>query len=120
MIAYLKNLFGFKEESFLPIDLRMVFGTPRSGHWPKVRSEHLKKEPICQVCGSKDNLNVHHIQPYHLNPSLELDPDNLITLCEGPPVNCHILFGHFLKWVSFNPNVRVDCATFQKKIKDRP
>lgn len=44
-----------------------------------------KDEYTCQICGSVDNLNAHHIIPFAENYLLELDIDNTITLCD----NCH-------------------------------
>src|SRR5262249_5614140 len=93
---------------------------PRSSKWPKVRNAHLKKQPICQVCGGREHLQVHHRKPYHLHPSLELVDSNLITLCENPSSNCHFLFGHLRNWKAFNPNVSRDAAKWRKKIKNRP
>ena len=39
----------------------------------------------CQVCDSVKELNVHHIKQYKDYPSLRLDRDNGITVCES----CH-------------------------------
>jgi 5-methylcytosine-specific restriction protein A len=90
----------------------------RSGEWPRVRKEHLSKEPLCAVCGSSKKLQVHHIRPFHLAPELELAGDNLITLCESyfKNVNCHSLFGHFGRWTQENPNVRADAADWLKRL----
>lgn len=85
-------------------------GAKRSPLWRSVRAAHLEKEPRCIACGSGSNLSVHHVIPYHVRPDLELDGDNLITLCEGGPVNCHLLWGHWRKWRSFNPEVRLTCS----------
>ena len=93
---------------------------PRSGKWPTVRNNHLKLNPICAVCGGKENLNVHHIQDFHQYPELELDSNNLITLCEGHVVNCHLLFGHLLNFRSININVIEDVKIWNNKIKTRP
>ena len=97
-------------------------GKKRSGEWPSVRKAHLEKSPDCVVCGGKQKIEVHHIQPFHLNPSLELDPLNLITLCEAKKngVNCHLLFGHIGNFNSVNTQVKVDAGTWKKKIKERP
>jgi len=78
---------------------------PRSSRWQQVRQEHLRQQPECAACGARTNLAVHHIKPYHLFPDLELAPDNLLTLCEGPVVNCHFLYGHCRNWLSWCPNV---------------
>lgn len=85
--------------------LAIMSAKPRSSRWSTVRDAFVKAHPACAACGSKDNLNVHHIRPYHVYPELELDRSNLIVLCEGPVVNCHFLFGHMRNWKSWNPNV---------------
>jgi 5-methylcytosine-specific restriction enzyme A len=68
----------------------------RSYEWSKVRNEFLKTHNICAVCGTSKDLQVHHIKPFHLRPELELDPDNLITLCTSKywGFNCHLIIGH--------------------------
>jgi hypothetical protein len=65
---------------------------------------------------------VHHVIPFHLRRDLELDPENLITLCENKRdgVNCHLLFGHLGCFKSFNPSVRADVVTWRAKLKTRP
>ena len=77
----------------------------RSPQWQKVRKEHLKLHWWCRYCGSTSNLEVHHIQPFHLNPELELEENNLITLCEGVFRQCHLKQGHLGNWKSFNPDI---------------
>lgn len=95
-------------------------GAKRSSKWPKVRAEHLEKNPNCAVCGSSKNLDVHHCTPFHKAPSKELAPSNLITLCEGNGVNCHITFGHLGNFRSFNVNVKEDAKIWNQKLKKRP
>lgn len=89
----------------------------RSDHWPVVRHVHLQLEPNCQYCGNTLNLEVHHIKPFHLNPELELDQDNLITLCETMGIECHLKHGHFGNWKSFNPVIRIECEMESKGCK---
>lgn len=89
----------------------------RSSSWSKVRKEHLKKQPCCAACGKTDKLEVHHILPVHKYPELELQPDNLITLCADP---CHIMFGHLKYWKSWNVDVVRDCDIYYNKLKARP
>lgn len=80
----------------------------RSSKWPKVRQKHLQSYPVCAACGGGDSLEVHHIKPYHSEPESELDPANLLTLCEaGPFGNCHLLIGHNGSWKDWNPNAPV-------------
>lgn len=91
--------------------------TKRAVGWSKVRAEHLKNNPICAACGSDTGLEVHHIKPFHEFPELELDPNNLITLCNK---SCHLYFGHLKYFQSWNPNVVEDAAIYYKKVKARP
>lgn len=92
----------------------------RSPRWPAVRAEHLAKFPTCAACGTREHLEVHHKQPFHLHPDLELEPTNLITLCESPSHNCHEIFGHLLDWKSFNRMVEMDAAVYLRKVQNRP
>jgi hypothetical protein len=95
---------------------------PRSGKWPAIRRAHLDANPCCAVCGGTDKLEVHHKKPFHLDPALELDPTNLITLCEANKdgVNCHLFVGHLGSFKAFNPAVAEDAAAWQQKLKSRP
>lgn len=96
---------------------RKIVDYSRSPKWPSVRKEHLKYQPVCQACGRDNDLEVHHITPYHQAPEKELDPNNLITLCSK---NCHLLIGHLMDYKSWNENVVEDCKLFSSKIKNRP
>lgn len=94
----------------------------RSSKWPTVRKHHLLANPCCAVCGGSEKLEVHHKRPFHLQPELELDPGNLITLCEALKggANCHLLFGHLGNFKAFNPDVEADAAAWSGKIQARP
>ena len=91
----------------------------RSPRWSAVRDAHLKRNPTCAACGTKDKLEVHHVRPFHIFPNLELDPANLLTLCETGG-NCHIMLGHLKNWKSYNLEVRKDAEVLLQKIKARP
>lgn len=97
-------------------ELTKRYGKSRSLHWGKVRDQFIKDNPACAVCGKKNGLNVHHQKPFHLYPSLELDPKNLITLCRVD----HFIFGHLYNWKSYNINVREDAKEWRDKIRVRP
>ena len=86
----------------------------RSPHWPTVEHNHLKLHPVCECCGGKEKLNVHHRKPFHLFPELELEPTNLITLCMDPAKDCHIKLGHGGNFKAYNPNVDEDVAFVKK------
>jgi hypothetical protein len=110
-------------------------GHKRSPEWPRVEREHRLREPACVACGYQGTgIQVHHIRPFHLHPQLELDPNNLITLCEIKGRDHHLLLGHLDEWESYNVHVRDDVKHFygksadeiradagwQKKVKQRP
>ena len=97
----------------------------RSPKWDETRDAFLKTHSICAVCGSKDNLNVHHIFPFHYcvdseinRPDLELDPRNLITLCETKGYGHHLLIGHFDEYKSANLRVKTNATLFGKTETD--
>jgi len=92
------------------------FGHERSPEWARVEKEHRLREPACVACGYKgQGLQVHHIKPFHLHPHLELDLDNLITLCEARGRDHHLLLGHLDEWESYNEHVRHDARHFYRK-----
>lgn len=98
-----------------------LFETPRSGRWPAVRDQHLASHPECAACGSDRNLTVHHVVPVSADEARELDPANLITLCEGAPgLNCHLYLGHLGHWASWNRHVRADAAWYLARLAARP
>jgi 5-methylcytosine-specific restriction enzyme A len=89
----------------------------RSSKWPKVRKAFILEHNVCAACGETTKLEVHHICPFHLHPELELDPNNLITLCEtaSKGVVCHMNIGHNGDYKKVNENVVED----SKKMNDR-
>lgn len=94
-------------------------GAKRSKNWRKVRQKHLKKEPKCQVCGLSKKLEVHHIIPFHVAPHLELEPRNLVTLCENKKygINCHLLIGHLGNYQKLNTDFHTDAVVWNAKLK---
>ena len=97
-----------------------LFGAARSSQWSRVRRDFLKSHPSCAVCGRSKELSVHHKQPFHLFPHRELDPVNLITLCESAGMNCHITFGHLGNFKSYNETIEDDVPIWKLKIQNRP
>ena len=107
MLQQLKDKFLGK----VPKDCR------RSSRWPSVRAAHLEKNPTCALCGGIEALEVHHIVPFHIDPANELNPANLITLCESKRrgVNCHLGIGHLGNYKRSNPTVREDVDYLRKR-----
>jgi len=77
-----------------------LFG--RSGQWARVRREHLEQEPACIACGRDDELEVHHVVPYHIDKALECAPANLCSMCH----ECHLSIAHAYNWKTWRPDVR--------------
>jgi len=92
--------------------------TGRHPRWPSLRATHLKTHLACAACGGKKKLEVHHVQPFHLKPLLELDPGNLITLCDKR--GCHFAFGHLYDWKSWNVGVVKAAAGWLALVRTRP
>lgn len=86
----------------------------RSPLWNKTRKKHLKENPNCCACETIYNLEVHHIKPFEFYPDLELEPTNLITLCEY----CHLVLGHFKNFRTYNPYVVVDSLFYRSNKKN--
>lgn len=97
-------------------------GQLRSTKWTSVRKKFLESNAKCAVCGGTKKLEVHHKRPFHKNPELELDMENLITLCESKNngVTCHLLFGHLGNYRSINKSVDKDVRDWNNKIANRP
>jgi 5-methylcytosine-specific restriction endonuclease McrA len=53
--------------------------------WRKLRAKILKEQPNCFKCGSRINLEVHHIIPTRENKELFFDENSLVVVCR----NCH-------------------------------
>jgi len=88
----------------------------RSQKWPAFRDQWLKSHNCCSACGRSDDLEVHHIVPFHLDQTLECEESNVITLCRDD----HFTFGHLKDWKSWNPTVIKDCSSYLKKVLSRP
>ena len=112
MLNLLRRLMGFSREEI------EALATPRSPGWRILRREHLLENPRCIVCGSTKNVVPHHVVPFHIDPSRELDPANLVTLCESPTFNCHLFFGHLKRWDRHNPHVVEDAAKWRLRISE--
>ena len=98
---------------------KVPLGIKRSSKWQTVRKHFLEQNPYCAVCESTKQLEAHHIIPFHLDPKLELDINNLITLCESKKygINCHLLIGHLGNYKTSNQNCKVDAEVMNMKLK---
>lgn len=55
----------------------------RSDHWKELRSRKLTENPLCEVCGSKERVEPHHINYRNL---YDVELFDLKTLCR----KCHM------------------------------
>jgi len=90
-------------------------GQKRHKDWPKIRMEHIKLFGKCYVCRKTKKLQVHHIIPFNIAPDLELNPDNLITLCTNN-MNCHLIFGHKGNYRETNDDCVDDSVYWRRKL----
>ena len=88
----------------------------RSKGWNAVRKLALQRDQSCRCCSTLKELQVHHKKPFHLHPELELDLENLITLCD----RCHLLVGHLCNYKSYNIQVEEDSNLWRMKVERRP
>lgn len=94
-----------------------LYGVPRSGEWSALRARTIALSPRCAWCGGKTKLEVHHIVPFWVDKSKELDPENLIVLCMDPERECHFKQGHNgISWRSYNLNIKRECAHRHGKV----
>ncbi len=99
----------------------------RSPHWPAFKRRLLKQDPTCAACGGNAEVELHHIIAFHQDKSRELDPKNIIRLCEdrkpgGATNHCHLQIGHKppgakrANWKTNNPEV-IKSARAQFELK---
>lgn len=56
-----------------------------SGRWRRLRAVYLSKYPVCQDCGQRAAIEVHHIIGVAERPDFAFAEDNLRALC----IPCH-------------------------------
>ena len=88
--SYLDDSHVWRADQFMSSEAKAAY--LRSDEWAELRGEVLLRDEFqCQVCGSKRNLEVHHVSYIALgNESLE----DLTTLCRGCHQSIHDLLGY--------------------------
>jgi len=70
------------------------------GDWRTTRDYRLwrvkviRRDKVCQCCGSNKNRQAHHIEDGSHNPPLRFVMDNGITLCKGCHSQLHTNYKH--------------------------
>jgi transposase-like protein len=59
--------------------------TYSSIEWKELAKQVRIRDKVCRLCGSKDALQIHHIDPVYQSPLFIIDIDNAILLC----AKCH-------------------------------
>lgn len=91
-------------------------GVPRSPKFAALAREVIKERGgKCEATGYAKDLEVHHVVPYHIDPSRELDKTNLIVLTHW----MHFFLAHFGNWSSWNDNIVEDARKLKERIKNR-
>ena len=105
MISILKDQFLGKTKSF----------KRRNSKWRKLRNNFLK-DACCAVCGGIDKLEAHHVVPFHEAPERELDPSNLLALCESKKsgINCHLFVGHLGDYKKANRSINESISAIRR------
>ena len=93
---------------------KVPWGKRRSPKWGSVREAYLKEHPLCEVCGGKKGVEVHHIESFHEHPEKELLKSNLISLCSK--FSHHLFWGHLGSYKSINKLVVTDALKWNNKI----
>lgn len=70
--------------------------------WQTCRRRYLKScGAVCRCCGYRKKIEVHHMIPRHIDPTLTLIEGNLIALCK----HCHFHIGHMNNYKDYNLTV---------------
>jgi hypothetical protein len=107
-------------EHISPQGRQKLGGASRSGKWSALRNEFLKGK-VCGICGGTTKLEAHHVIPFSVDPSRELDEENLYPLCEGKKsVNCHLIFGHYGNFAEkYNKDIYTEAPLWNQKITSK-
>jgi hypothetical protein len=84
-----------------PKDLKI--NNSNNPEWVKIVLENANYE--CEICGSIEKLNAHHIIPVSINPLLAEDIDNGVCLCK----KCHYEIVHKLPGCSLGYLRKISC-----------
>lgn len=98
-----------------------TLGAERSSQWSSFKVQFAKTHPkVCAVCGTTKGLQLHHKTPFSRDKSRELDPTNVVWLCEQGEHSCHLIFGHLYSFFSYNLDLDNTIKEWNVLITNRP
>lgn len=122
-LAFLYSVLGLTQQTLGIGDysFERTLGATRSPQWSSFKIEFAKTHPkICAICGTTKGCQLHHKTPFSRDLSRELDPTNLVWLCEQGEHSCHLIFGHLYSFFSYNTDLDNTIAEWSGKITNRP
>ena len=80
--------------------------------WKNFRLRLIKeRHPLrCRLCGDWKNVQLHHVIPVSINPSLECVRENIVELCKTH----HFIVGHQSNWNNYNVNFWKDFHSIKR------
>lgn len=117
-----KNIFSGLAEIFRRFWRKLFdpgsLGAARANGWAVFRRIHIKD--FCEMCEIKGSLlkplELHHIKRFVDNPELELDPNNVITVCRP----CHLRYAHLGSFQSYCLEIKEEAERWAEKRRNRP
>jgi len=80
-----------------------------SQHWRRTREYRvwraivIRRDKVCQICGSNQGRNAHHLNSASYFPDERFDPENGVCLCS----KCHMNFHN-----NFKRSYRTKCTKY--------
>lgn len=69
----------------------------KSREYRKWRAAVIRRDKVCQVCGSRQHRHAHHIESAAYSPDLRYDIENGVCLCRGCHTQYHTNFNRSYK-----------------------
>ena len=93
-----------------------------SSRYTKYHEKVLKRDNVCQCCGTSHDLEVHHPLPFNSYNTLGADPNNGIVLCKDCHSEYHSKYGYKRNAnpITLAQFLRDNGKQFQKKLDNTP
>jgi 5-methylcytosine-specific restriction endonuclease McrA len=81
----------------------------RRGTVRRAVAQRVAEAGQCERCGSRENLQGHHVRSYSMHPELRDDPSNIAVLCASCHAAEHPLMAGMIARPRFKSGTIVDC-----------